>query len=199
MIIFQLFCQITGVTRVAIRKSKNILFVINKPDVYKSPAGDTYIIFGEAKIEDLSQQAQVRRVAQRVLRTKIFHSAMKNALAYSNAGVVAVYSKVAVFAPAFTKNDFGCATVLSCDNVAMQAYWLVTKVLLCTLAGLEPTTACSRGGDHHPTQYIRRRFVKYFSGILKIHSKKVATTSKPKFNHLCCQFVSERRTSYCPN
>ena len=51
--------QIVGVTRVAIRKSKNILFVINKPDVYKSPASDTYIIFGEAKIEDLSQQAQM--------------------------------------------------------------------------------------------------------------------------------------------
>merc|ERR1712080_227499 len=42
-----------------IRKSKNILFVINKPDVYKNPASDTYIVFGEAKIEDLSQQAQM--------------------------------------------------------------------------------------------------------------------------------------------
>jgi nascent polypeptide-associated complex subunit alpha len=50
---------ITGVTRVTIRKSKNILFVINNPDVYKNPHSDTYIIFGEAKIEDLSQQAQV--------------------------------------------------------------------------------------------------------------------------------------------
>merc|ERR1712013_314929 len=51
---------VAGVTRVTIRKSKNILFVINKPDVYKSPAGDTHIVFGEAKIEDLSQQAQVQ-------------------------------------------------------------------------------------------------------------------------------------------
>ncbi|KAF8774454.1 nascent polypeptide-associated complex subunit alpha-like [Argiope bruennichi] len=51
--------QVQGVTRVTIRKSKNILFVITKPDVYKSPAGDTYIVFGEAKIEDLSQQAQM--------------------------------------------------------------------------------------------------------------------------------------------
>lgn len=51
--------QILGVNRATIRKSKNILFVINKPDVYKNPASDTYIIFGEAKIEDLSQQAQV--------------------------------------------------------------------------------------------------------------------------------------------
>merc|ERR1711925_4946 len=50
---------VTGVSRVTIRKSKNILFVIQKPDVYKNPASDTYIVFGEAKIEDLSQQAQM--------------------------------------------------------------------------------------------------------------------------------------------
>jgi nascent polypeptide-associated complex subunit alpha len=35
-----------------------ILFVISKPDVFKSPASDTHIVFGEAKIEDLSAQAQ---------------------------------------------------------------------------------------------------------------------------------------------
>eukprot|EP00096_Caligus_rogercresseyi_P015678 TRINITY_DN814_c0_g1_i1.p1 TRINITY_DN814_c0_g1~~TRINITY_DN814_c0_g1_i1.p1 ORF type:complete len:215 (-),score=84.14 TRINITY_DN814_c0_g1_i1:188-832(-) len=51
--------QITGVSRVTIRKSKNILFVINKPDIYKNPSSDTYIVFGEAKIEDLSHQAQM--------------------------------------------------------------------------------------------------------------------------------------------
>merc|ERR1711999_13443 len=51
--------QVTGVSRVTIRKSKNILFVIQNPDVYKNPASDTYIVFGEAKIEDLSQQAQM--------------------------------------------------------------------------------------------------------------------------------------------
>jgi len=50
---------ITGVTRVTVRKSKNILFVIGRPEVFKSPASDTYIVFGEAKIEDLSQQAQM--------------------------------------------------------------------------------------------------------------------------------------------
>ena len=38
--------QVTGVSRVTIRKAKNILFVINKPDVYKNPASDTYIVFG---------------------------------------------------------------------------------------------------------------------------------------------------------
>merc|ERR1712039_400915 len=56
--------QITGVSRVTIRKSKNILFVIQKPDVYKNPASDTYIVFGEAKIEDLSQQAQMEAASK---------------------------------------------------------------------------------------------------------------------------------------
>ena len=42
--------QVAGVNRVTIRKSKNILFVISRPDVYKSPASDTYIVFGEAKV-----------------------------------------------------------------------------------------------------------------------------------------------------
>ncbi|XP_020802769.1 nascent polypeptide-associated complex subunit alpha-like [Drosophila serrata] len=50
---------ILGVNRVTIRKSKNILFVINNPDVYKNPHTDTYIIFGEPKVEDLSKQAKM--------------------------------------------------------------------------------------------------------------------------------------------
>jgi len=51
--------QVAGINRVTMRKSKNIIFVISKPDVYKSPASDTYIVFGEAKVEDLSHQAQL--------------------------------------------------------------------------------------------------------------------------------------------
>ena len=31
-------------------EAKNILFVIAKPDVFKSPASDTYVVFGEAKV-----------------------------------------------------------------------------------------------------------------------------------------------------
>merc|ERR1712006_4389 len=49
---------VPGIVRVTVKKSKNILFVISKPDVHKSPNSDTYIVFGEAKIEDLSAQAQ---------------------------------------------------------------------------------------------------------------------------------------------
>jgi nascent polypeptide-associated complex subunit alpha len=55
---------IPGVSRVTIRKSKNILFVIQGPDVFKSPASDTYIVFGEAKIEDLTQRAQMQAAEQ---------------------------------------------------------------------------------------------------------------------------------------
>merc|ERR1711866_2001 len=53
-----------GIVRVTVRKSKNILFVISQPDVHKSPNSDTYIIFGEAKIEDLSAQAQASAAQQ---------------------------------------------------------------------------------------------------------------------------------------
>eukprot|EP00930_Biecheleria_cincta_P053785 TRINITY_DN3947_c0_g1_i4.p1 TRINITY_DN3947_c0_g1~~TRINITY_DN3947_c0_g1_i4.p1 ORF type:complete len:184 (+),score=64.95 TRINITY_DN3947_c0_g1_i4:86-637(+) len=49
---------VPGIVRVTVKKSKNILFVIAKPDVHKSPNSDTYIVFGEAKVEDLSAQAQ---------------------------------------------------------------------------------------------------------------------------------------------
>ncbi|MFQ6667819.1 hypothetical protein Gotur_033713 [Gossypium turneri] len=56
--------QISGVSRVTIKKSKNILFVISNPDVFKSPASDTYIVFGEAKIEDLSSQLQTQAIEQ---------------------------------------------------------------------------------------------------------------------------------------
>ncbi|KAH0891255.1 hypothetical protein HID58_053684 [Brassica napus] len=57
---------ITGVSRVTVKKSKNVgvMFVISKPDVFKSPASDTYVIFGEAKIEDLSSQIQSQAAEQ---------------------------------------------------------------------------------------------------------------------------------------
>ncbi|KAM0846938.1 hypothetical protein ACQ4PT_025703 [Festuca glaucescens] len=55
---------ITGVSRVTVKKSKTVMFVISKPDVFKSPHSDTYIIFGEAKIEDLSNQLQTQAAEQ---------------------------------------------------------------------------------------------------------------------------------------
>ncbi|KAH7556547.1 nascent polypeptidehypothetical proteinassociated complex, alpha subunit [Bipolaris maydis] len=44
--------------------TSQILFVINQPDVYKSPSSNTWIIFGEAKIEDLNSQAQASAAQQ---------------------------------------------------------------------------------------------------------------------------------------
>merc|ERR1712007_20553 len=56
--------QVAGIVRVTVKKAKNILFVVSKPDVFKSPASETYIIFGEAKIEDINSQAQAAAVEQ---------------------------------------------------------------------------------------------------------------------------------------
>merc|ERR1711977_26742 len=36
----------------------------NQPEVYKSPSSNTYIVFGEAKIEDLNSQAQASAAQQ---------------------------------------------------------------------------------------------------------------------------------------
>ncbi|CAE6941849.1 unnamed protein product [Symbiodinium sp. CCMP2592] len=55
---------IPGITRVTVKKSKNILFVIANPDVHKAQSSDTYIVFGEAKVEDLSAQAQANAAQQ---------------------------------------------------------------------------------------------------------------------------------------
>ncbi|KAK8340883.1 hypothetical protein V6Z11_A08G129900 [Gossypium hirsutum] len=55
---------VTDVSRVTIKRTKNILFFISKPDVFKSPNSETYVIFGEAKIEDLSSQLQTQAAQQ---------------------------------------------------------------------------------------------------------------------------------------
>merc|ERR1711990_332034 len=58
-----------GITRVTIKKSKNILFVIQKPDVFKASTDNpkapaTYVVFGKAEIQDLSAQATSAAVEQ---------------------------------------------------------------------------------------------------------------------------------------
>jgi len=47
---------VPGVERVTMKKSKNIMFVVAKADVYKA-GSNQYVIFGEAKIEDLAARA----------------------------------------------------------------------------------------------------------------------------------------------
>lgn len=48
---------IVGVKRVAIKKTRDVLFIISDPEVLKSPSSNTYIIFGEAKVDDANQRA----------------------------------------------------------------------------------------------------------------------------------------------
>ena len=55
---------VPGIVRVTVKKSKNVLFVINKPDVFKSPTADTYVVFGEAKSEDTSAAHQAAAAKQ---------------------------------------------------------------------------------------------------------------------------------------
>ena len=43
---------VSGVNRVTIKQNKNVIIVISAPEVYKSPVSDTYVIFGEAKVDD---------------------------------------------------------------------------------------------------------------------------------------------------
>merc|ERR1712230_52564 len=60
---------VPGIIRVTVKKSKNILFVIKEPDVFKTSADNpkspaTYVVFGKAEIEDLSAQATSAAVEQ---------------------------------------------------------------------------------------------------------------------------------------
>ena len=55
---------VPGILKVSVKKSKNIQFVIANPDVLKAPSSDTYVIFGEAKVEDVNAQAQAAAAAQ---------------------------------------------------------------------------------------------------------------------------------------
>jgi len=56
--------RVNNITRVTLRRPKNVLFVLASPDVYKSSNSDCYIVFGEAKIEDMNSQAQMSAAQQ---------------------------------------------------------------------------------------------------------------------------------------
>lgn len=58
----------TGVTRVVVKRGRQVYFVVSAPEVMKSATNDnTYVFFGEAKQEDSSaalQQAAALQFAQ---------------------------------------------------------------------------------------------------------------------------------------
>ncbi|CAH6723658.1 nascent polypeptide-associated complex subunit alpha [[Candida] jaroonii] len=47
--------QVKGISRVTFKQRPNVIYAIDQPDVYKSPAG-TYVVFGEAKVDDINQR-----------------------------------------------------------------------------------------------------------------------------------------------
>jgi nascent polypeptide-associated complex subunit alpha len=55
---------VPGIQRVTLRRPKNVLLVVANPQVYKAPGSDTYIVFGEAKLEDQGSAAQQSAQAQ---------------------------------------------------------------------------------------------------------------------------------------
>ncbi|OZJ05040.1 hypothetical protein BZG36_02136 [Bifiguratus adelaidae] len=56
--------QVKGITRVTMRRPRGMLFVISQPDVYKSGNSDTWIVFGEARVEDMNATAQAAAAQQ---------------------------------------------------------------------------------------------------------------------------------------
>ncbi|KAH8352050.1 hypothetical protein KR084_001508, partial [Drosophila pseudotakahashii] len=54
---------VANVTRVTMRKNKNIMLYIQHPEVYKVPHSDTYICFGEVRVEDISSSAAASQAA----------------------------------------------------------------------------------------------------------------------------------------
>jgi nascent polypeptide-associated complex subunit alpha len=47
------------------KKSKNIMFVVAKADVFQAAGSNQYVVFGEAKIEDLAAKAAEEQRMQR--------------------------------------------------------------------------------------------------------------------------------------
>lgn len=70
---------IEGIHRVTFKRGK-MIFAINEPEVYKNPTSDSYIVFGEARVEDPGFQAQLA-AAQRMAQRAAEEAAQKEAQA----------------------------------------------------------------------------------------------------------------------
>ncbi|ODV86407.1 hypothetical protein CANARDRAFT_6882 [[Candida] arabinofermentans NRRL YB-2248] len=55
--------EIKGISRVTLKRKGNFILAIEKPEVYRSVAG-TYVVFGEAKVEDLNKRYAEAMAAQ---------------------------------------------------------------------------------------------------------------------------------------
>ena len=56
---------VPNVNRCTMKKSSNVLFVIEQPDVFKCGAGtESYVVFGEVQVEDMGARAQASAAQQ---------------------------------------------------------------------------------------------------------------------------------------
>ncbi|KAK1859831.1 hypothetical protein I4F81_002425 [Pyropia yezoensis] len=77
---------VANVSRVTLKKNKNVLFVIDGADVYKSPTSDTYVVFGEAKIEDLAAKAAAKAAQQHKMSSQMAMAPPPSAGAVAGSG-----------------------------------------------------------------------------------------------------------------
>lgn len=65
--------QIKGISRVTFKQRGNLIYAIDSPDVYRSPAG-TYVVLGEAKVDDMNQRYAEQAAAQAAAEENGEHS-----------------------------------------------------------------------------------------------------------------------------
>ena len=53
---------VEGINRVVLRKDKTLLFVVPNPEVFRK--GDTWVVLGEARVEDPNQRAREMAAAK---------------------------------------------------------------------------------------------------------------------------------------
>ncbi|KAK0545174.1 GAL4 enhancer protein [Tilletia horrida] len=83
--------RVSGINRVTMRRPRGHLVVVQNPEVYKSAYSDVYIVFGEAKNEDIGLQAaqaaaaQQQQQQQAEIQQRILHGADSGLAASLNA------------------------------------------------------------------------------------------------------------------
>ncbi|KAE8170277.1 major facilitator superfamily domain-containing protein [Yarrowia lipolytica] len=55
--------KVEGITRVVLKRTRQHIFVIANPEVYKTPTGNSYVVFGEAQHEDMQATARAAQIA----------------------------------------------------------------------------------------------------------------------------------------
>lgn len=94
---------ITGIHRVTFVRGK-MVFAISEPEVYKNPTSDSYIVFGEARVEDPGFQAQMA-AAQRMVQEAAAQAAQNEGVSVTDFAAKAVASATAAAQAAQNEDD----------------------------------------------------------------------------------------------